>query len=71
MYTYMCENFVFSRFYLFVRALLAETLKGFEGEGRPDSGRGLSLIRALWRSWQALKVFFRREWIRRFPGVSA
>ena len=34
-------------------------------------GRGLSSIRALELTWCALKVFFffRREWIRRFPGV--
>ena len=27
-------------------------------EGRPDSGRGLGAIRALWSAWQALQTFF-------------
>ena len=38
--------------------------------GRPSGtcGRGFSSIRALQLAWCALKSFFRREWIGRFPG---
>ena len=37
----------------------------------PNCGRGLGAIRALWSAWQPVNVFFfRREWIRRFPGIS-
>ena len=69
MYTYICEILVRFRSYLRVRALLAKSLK--VRRHRKPSGtcrRGLSSIRALRLAWRALKLFFFREWIRRFPG---
>ena len=80
-YTYVCTSYIptrivfvnfwclFAHTYLFVRAPCAETLKGVD-RGRPSGHgrRGLGSIRAVCCAWRALKIAFRREWIRRFPG---
>ena len=41
------------------------------GTSSGNSRRGLGAIRAVCRSWRAfITFFFRREWVRRFPGRS-
>ena len=57
--------------YLFIPAPFAQALKELD-RGRPSahSRQGLGSICAVCLTWRALKVFFRREWTRRFPGFS-
>ena len=69
-FMYSCEIFVFSRTYLFVRALLAITRSTPTQEGRPEP-----MVEVWARSEHCSssgvrsKFFFRWEWIRRFPGL--
>lgn len=54
-----CENLVCFRSYLLVRAPLEQTLRRWTEEGRPDIVvEVLGAIRAVFRAWRALKVFF-------------
>ena len=70
MYRYICEIFVCFRTHLFVRALLAKTLKlrrHRKAVGNPSSRFELdpSTVACVADSQS---FFFRWEWIRRFPG---
>ena len=59
---------LFSMIYLRTRAVWGK-YEGFcRGISSGHDRRGLRSIRALYLAWRALKVFFRWEWIRRFPG---
>ena len=70
MYTYICEFFVCVRTYLFVRAFLAKTLSTSTQEGRPEPVVELRARseHCSYRGVPSKFVFFRWEWIRRFPG---
>ena len=71
MYTYICEIFVCFRTYLFVRALVAKTVKlrRHRKAVRNLSSRFELDPRTVARVTGA-QCFFFRDWIRRFPGVS-
>ena len=70
-FMYSCEIFVFSRTYLFVRALLAITRSTPTQEGRPEP---MVEVWARSEHWSPRgvrsKFFFRWQSIRWFPGVS-
>ena len=69
MYSYVCEIFALFATFLFARALFGKTLSTPTREARPDT-----LVEVWARSELCgsrggrSKFFFRREWIRRFPG---
>ena len=70
-YVYLCD--VFRLFWIVsLRTSTFSQNAKYVDTGRPSEacGRGLSSIRALQLAWRALKVFFRWEWIRRFPGLA-
>ena len=57
MYMYNCDFFLCFRSYLFVHALLARARPGVDTyQHRGHFARGLSVIRAVCRAWQAFEV---------------
>ena len=72
MYSYVCEIFALFATFLFARALFGKTLSTPTREARPDT-----LVEVWARSELCgsrggrSKFFFPREWISRFPGLSA
>ena len=65
---------IFSSFFYHISSYACRLGKSCFCNRRKPSGhgrQGLGAIRAVWSTWRALTKQFPREWLRRFPGVSA